>query len=401
MTTRCAFFFVAGLAVLAAADDRSADRKLIVQASRGGGSVTVAATSSDGVTQPVGKMEKLEAQARAELSVSQARLELVLARKALTARRYAKAADHARRALAVFANVSNQVDVSVLELQAEGVIAKARRLGGEPVLLGEMRQPDANTQRDMQDTAPDYPLARRSRAAATVARQFDGADTDVVDTRGNAEVLMDRAVRNQEPTSYGYRPGREIIDRRAVIDRDNQRIYYQDALREAYRANEARLLTEVDEARITPSNGLVSYPDNWPEIVRKRAKYKDGVVARSPSWTDKDGREWYVAIYDIHDLIYEPPDFQNIEGLGFLPREGLQAAEDRAALRQYSEIFRGFPEDLAAGIPLLRHFGGLGDPFAYRGPKYSLERQQQIINMIRAFTGEKPTEPSVQPVVTP
>ena len=47
---------------------------------------------------------------------------------------------------------------------------------------------------------------------------------------------------------------------------------------------------QADEARVAPQ-GVVSYPDNWPEIVAKRAEYKDGVIARSPSWIDQDGRE--------------------------------------------------------------------------------------------------------------
>ena len=78
-----------------------------------------------------------------------------------------------------------------------------------------------------------------------------------------------------------------------------------------------------------------------------------------------------------------PPDFTPIE---FNPVASHRNALDRAALRWQSQIFRGRAEDLAAGIPLLRYFGGVDD-MAYRGPKYSMERQRQIVELIEAFTG--------------
>jgi hypothetical protein len=123
-------------------------------------------------------------------------------------------------------------------------------------------------------------------------------------------------------------------------------------------------------------------------------------VARSPSWFDKDGREWYVAIYDVHDLIYVPPDFLRSAWVAdhrFRP----QMLRDREALRDNSFLFRGWNgwESLEFGIPLLRYFGGV-DPWIDRGPKYSPEKQRELVRMIQAFVGGE-VEATATPVPLP
>jgi hypothetical protein len=100
-----------------------------------------------------------------------------------------------------------------------------------------------------------------------------------------------------------------------------------------------------------------------------------------------------VALYDIRDLIYVAPDFQ--PPMGVTVGEQLRNLFDREALRWRSEIFGGLPEDLAAGIPLLRYFGGIDDR---AGPRYSAERQQHIVDMIKAFVGPRTTEPTIQTI---
>ena len=174
---------------------------------------------------------------------------------------------------------------------------------------------------------------------------------------------------------------------------DQQRYFYERSLYDAYKATEARQLTEADEARVVP-DGEMSFPNDWPERVAKRAKYADGQIARSKSWVDNEGREWYVAIYDIQDVTYLPPDFHATDGLSITRQ--LRDTLDRDALRQRSYLFNGYPEDLAGGIPLLRYFGGVDD-FAMRGPKYSHERRQQVIDMIKRFTDANTAEAYIGP----
>jgi len=301
-----------------------------------------------------------EQQARTELTLAQARLELVQARRSIKDEKRADAARRAQRVLALLKELPADVDASDLEFQAKGILADAAKAGID--VAGE--------------------LDRRVAAAGKVARQYSGDPREVVDTTGDAQRLRQRTLTRQSPDDYGYRPGKSIIDADSLRALDQQRLHYEDVLHDLYKSDELRHLVEADEARVTPE-GDIAYPPDWPQKVARRAKYEGGQIARSQSWTDKDGREWYVALYDIAELIYVPPDFAPPSSL-FID-EAAREAIDREALRVRSRIFGGYAEDLAAGIPLLRFFGGIDD-YALRGPKYSAERQRQIVEMIRAFT---------------
>jgi len=358
---------------IAWADDND-DRGLIHPAAAEAGQVQ---TATPRATTDLAQAER---QARIDMALAQTRLELVLARKELRVPEYRGAATRAVRVLALLKELPAEIDVSVYGLQAEGILALAEKAGVDVAALRAEAAGKAIA--PLQD---DY-LDRQAQAAAKVSHGYSGADRDEIDSNANAQTLRQRTLRRQTPADYGYRPGKEIVDTTAILERDRQRGHYEAALRKAYKADEARLLTEADEARVVP-DGDVAYPDDWPEKVAKRAKYAGGEVARSDSWIDDEGREWFVAVYDIRDLIYVPPDFQPPFSLD--PVEDLRNAMDREALRWNGGMFDGYyAEDLAAGIPLLRYFGGTDD-FALRGPKYSAERQQQIVEMISAFTTQK------------
>ena len=280
-------------------------------------------------------LEAQEQAARTEATLALAKLELVLARKGLRDERHADAARKALRVLELLKQLPTQMDVGEYELQAEGVLSRTSKAG----LNVEALRRDA-------DLYAEAKLPPRA-----------------------SDPSPDAKPREAEPGAY------------------------QTALERAYRDSEVRLLVEADEARVV-GDGVVSYPPDWPEKMKKRAQYRGGLIARTPSWIDKDGREWYIAVYDIRDLIYVPPDFTGIQ---FNPIFADRDAQDRAALRWGSQIFRGWPDDLAAGIPLLRYFGGVDDT-AYRGPKYSVERQNQIAELIKAFVGPHDGEPKVVPL---
>ena len=379
-----AVLMIAGM--LMAADDQSADRALIARAAREQAARTqTSSLASDALSQ-------IEAKARSDLALAQARLDLVQARRALKSGQNALAAEKARSALSALATLPGTVDGSVYELQAEGVLARVGRTARPAPTLGQNEEPDA--ERETQNAYPQDDLDRKARAAAKVARRYDGGPIPEVDTSGNAQALRERALANQLPDkTYGYRPGEEIIDVDAILERDQQRYFYERSLYDTIKAIEARQLTEADEARVVP-DGEIAFPNDWPERVAKRAKYADGQIARSKSWVDKDGREWYVAIYDIRDVTYQPPDFHAADELSIT--RSLRNTLDRDALRHNSYLFRGYAEDLAAGIPLLRYFGGIDD-FEYRGPKYSQERRQQVIDMIKRFTEAHTAEAYVGP----
>ncbi len=347
---------LAALTAPLAAQQRNSDQALLDQAAR----LTPA-------SEPVGNSADDERQARAGVALAEARLELVLARRELKAGRSTQAAQHALAARTRLAEAPADVDTDELSLQIDGILARTGTPRGGAAAPAGAR-------------LPDY-LDHQVKAAQEIAQGFGGADTRDVNTRPDAESLRQRTLATQVPTDDGYRPAREIFDGDAIARRGEQRLPYQDALRDAYLDDEQRRLIEIDEDRIAPQD-WVSYPDDWMARMERRKKYEGGQIARGPSHTGPDGQEWYLGLYDLHDLIYVAPDFQPTVGFTF---DAARDAADRQYLRERSWIFNGTPADLAAGIPLLRYFGGVDD-FAYRGPKYSMERYGQILQMMQAFS---------------
>jgi hypothetical protein len=364
------------LASAALAQETAADRELIAKAAanRSAAAPTAAASDRD-------DLSSAELRARAEVALADARLELVLARKAMRADRFEEAARRALRAHSALRALPKEVDASEHVLQIDGILTRAEKhgvnvealrvavnAGGDP--QGASSQAAGTVDRDPLDTS--------SKAAVEILGDYSGANTADIDTNANAEALKQRAQR-RGIDEIGYRPAREAFDRDAIAERDQQRLAFQDPLADATRSDELRRLVEADEARVAP-NREVGYPDDWKERVAGRSRSQ---VARTQSWTGADGKEWYAAMYDIRELTYVPPDFSPAFSLD--PVEDLRNWLDRDALRQRSQIFSGTAEDLAEGIPLLRFFGGVDD-FAFRGPMYSREKATQIAEQVKAWT---------------
>lgn len=316
-----------------------------------------------------------ERRARAEVAVSRIKLDLVLARKALAAGAHRDAALRALGVLSATAVLPHSIDADEWELQAEGILARAKRAG---VDVSRLRRAHGALVAGQSDEADDP----QAQAAAHVARQYSGAPRDTVDRGASAATLRERASQRQIPEDLAYQPAKGIIDVEAVLERDRQRLYYEDVLKTQYKSDEFRRLVEADEARVAPDQE-VTYPADWPERIKRREKNAGGQIARSRSWADEDGNQWYAGVYEVNDLTYNVPDFR--PPFSMFLSEQLRDDLDRDALRHYSEIFNGYPQDLAAGIPLLRFFGGVDD-IEYAGPTYSAQKQAEIVTMINAFT---------------
>jgi len=286
--------------------------------------------------------------------------------------------------------------------------------------------------------APEPALVRQAEAAlradvAELERQVERARVELVFAESRLELAQARAALDRQDHAQAARHAQAVLDRLADLPPGVDATVYellaegilaraeragvrvakrplrpaargepalepelerQAALRARYKDDEVRVLREADAARAVPQRELV-FPEDWPEKLARRERFAGGLVARSRSWIDQQGREWYVGLYDIRDLTYVAPDFQPPFALD--PAEELRNALDRHALRWRSGIFNSWdPMHLAAGIPLLRYFGGVDD-LAWRGPKYSRERQEQIIRLIEAFTSER-SEPQVIPL---
>ena len=329
-----------------------------------------------------------ERRARTDVALSQIRLELVLARKALKGEDWNEAARRATAANKLIAQLPRDVDVSVWELQAEGILSKAEKAGVNlQSLKNEKRVAGATAAR--QDKPATAPPAAAPQPAPSAPAPTGSVAVVAPTTPGSSSPPLDVSAKPEKREGVFEL---EVTPEQA----DEMRLQYEEGLYNAYKAAEERALVEADEARLIP-NGWIGYPSDWADICKRRAHYAGGEVARSDTWKDKDGKEWYAAIYDIRDLTYEVPDFQCTATLD--PVEDLRNTLDRDALRNRSWIFGGTAEDLAHGIPLLRYFGGVDD-MEFRGPKYSIEKQKQIMDQIRAFTTPS-TEAKIIPLGAP
>ena len=341
---RClAISFATAIAPLAFADPAQ-DRAIIVR----GAAEQAAPAAATPDPSAADADETLEARARTDLRIADARLELILARKALRQQQPAQAGIRAQRALALLRDLPEDA-VGGYVLQAEGILAMAHGPGTNGA------HPDR--------AAAAQPAA--AQPAANAAANSPGAASE----NSRLDTPQNRYIREQ--------------------------LRHQERVREAIGATEVRELTSVDEARVVPP-GDIFYPSDWPQRTARRAVYADGAIARSDPWTGHDGKQWQVVIYDVSDLTYVTPDFIYPGGGSLI--ENMYNALDRDALRR-SQIFHGYAEDLAAGIPLLNFFGGGIDPLLLRGPKYSAERQEQVVQMINAVLDrtEAPTVISLPP----
>jgi hypothetical protein len=227
--------------------------------------------------------------------------------------------------------------------------------------------------------------ARQAQRALDLIRDLP-PEVDARKEKTQGQALLARAAQagiqpTQPTTSASSSQGRHA----ASTTREKAPASDQGQLETARQNSHIRALVEVEQTGLIPPRE-VNYPDNWLEIVARRRAYAGGLIARSESWWDDAGREWYVAIYDIEDLLLEPAYFPAPIAH---PGWAAIALADRQALRDQSDIFRGSPEDLAAGLPLLRFFGGFYD--VDLRPRRSLSEQRRIITMIRALT-QRPTD---------
>jgi hypothetical protein len=170
-----------------------------------------------------------------------------------------------------------------------------------------------------------------------------------------------------------YQPGWPGVQSpKEAAARDQQRLTEQRDAYTARRADEADTLTDVERTRRIP-NGTLTYPEDWPQVVERRREHADGTIYKGEPFRDANGEMVYTAIYDLRDLLVEVPDFTDSPNMDLAAE--IRNAGDRDALRWRSQIFNGYPEDLAAGIPLLQFFGGVDE--LRIPPSGNVRRQQE------------------------
>lgn len=327
-------------------------------------------TPADGAEQVRAELQT----AHAEADRANAKLALAEARQALLEGRRQEALAHARQAIDLLARLPSSDAVTDQVLMAEGILARAQSSPSTNAVAGQTATGGANAARPPGQLSPvgtAQPIASSPQWGAAPSASSTATPGSI---RSSDDSRLD-------PASQFTR---------------------QDQLNEQVASDAVRELIAVDEARLAP-DGWISYPPDWPARSRKRdGKYPGGMVARTDGWTDAAGREWYLGIYDVSDLTYVPPDFVPATQLN--PVVAQRVALDRDAYRFNSFGFGGgWMNDPYATLALLRHFGSVDD-MLYRGPKYSLELQQQLEQMVKLATGDGGGQPmviSLPPVQAP
>ncbi len=176
----------------------------------------------------------------------------------------------------------------------------------------------------------------------------------------------------QAVRDFSYKPGKSYIDLETLVP--GQPYYYEQVLRDRIKQDEVNTLVKAETARVIPQgieDSWVTYPDNWRSKVKKREKYKDGVIARGPSHVGEDGKEWYVAVYDISDLTYNVPNFESDHVLTAVERYRRSLEIQRRY--NYWDPFGGSEREEKKPV----------------GPTYSKQKAQDIVELIRAFTEQQ------------
>jgi hypothetical protein len=182
----------------------------------------------------------------------------------------------------------------------------------------------------------------------------------------------------------GPSPTGRIIDVDSLLDESGDTHVYARELAEARRRNRVDWVLNSDEAAMAPLAEL-AFPADWPERTARRAKYRDGVIYESRPYQGKDGKMYTTVIYNLGDLVHPVPNFYaSYPGTA---REQRMQNLDRQYLRERSQIFNGYPEDLAAGLPLLHFFGGIDNNAV--SPRTDPRQTERIVRIIERFVNDQ------------
>lgn len=293
-----------------------------------------------------------KARQRAELDVALAelRLRLLDARFARIEGRLEAAADLARGGLAEAERLARDMDVAVYQKQFRDVL---RKVESRPIL----------------------------RSSTDVAAS-PTANEDVKE-----RLAADPRQPSAQPYPWNrgrYRPAEMIVDAEALLAGDSTSAPDHDLYRLG--ASHGAVGTFPHVAPPRPAKTL-AFPDDWAAKTARRKAHRDGRIWKGPNRTTKDGKTFYTAIYDVSDLVlipparFRPPPETNTQ-------LAITNALDRAALRQYSDIFSGTARDLAEGIPLLQYFGGLDFSNGSNSATDYRRNADRLIQLLDAVTSQ-------------
>jgi hypothetical protein len=182
-----------------------------------------------------------------------------------------------------------------------------------------------------------------------------------------------------------------IMDADTYLE-DLERLRFQGALRRSYKADEVDALVDVEQSRRIPRRIMV-YPEDWQALSSRRERYRDGIIYKGPEFRGENGELQQTIVYYIKDLTMPMRHFGAVGP--FSLRDETRNVADRAALRASNDIFTGKPRDLAAGIPLLPYFGGVGE--TYLPPNRGEQEYADLMGLIEEILEGRLCTPSGSP----
>ncbi len=267
-----------------------------------------------------------------EQTFRRVRLGIIQARQALRAGDGGLARTHLTAAQAELDALPPYVDAGPYRQEVRSLLVAAHRKAGKDA---PMREPG--------------PAMENLEVGKFAARSSPGAGEPA-----NPPTLGDAGEAAMVPAGGGAETG-EIVDVERVLGESWRRNVYDREVTEALRRQRAEVILSNNEAALaTPG---MTFPADWREKSHRRARYSEGVIYESKPRVGEDGKTYITAIYDLGDLVHPVPNFY-ASYPGTARQQRIETL-DRQYLRERSQIFNGWPEDLAAGLPLLHFFGGI------------------------------------------
>ncbi len=289
---------------------------------------------------------------RVQQTLADVRIRLVQARAAVREGNVALAKAKVNSAKMTLDNLPPDVDVSIYRQQIKDTQNSIRRADRK---VSRSRQVDDTL--TLGDTVEMTPVDPKAPAAA-------------------APIPYTPPTADPQPVTTA-----EMSESRSVEMYDNDQHVYDRSVEAALLQSRADVLMRSGGEDMIPPTTDLTYPSDFAEKTRRRAKYRDGVVYESASFTGADGQTYTTAIYDISDLVVSVPDFY--APYPATAREQRQWELDRQFIRDRSFIFNGYPEDLAAGLPLLHFFGGINQNAI--GGRTDPNQRARVLRTIEAF----------------
>ncbi len=224
-------------------------------------------------------------------------------------------------------------------------------------------------------TEPLEKIIRQARAAQ------DAPPADAGDEDPDAEEAA------KKPSVVIHKPrGRNKIDWEKVFAEFHYPPFRSPRAQDKRAADDlSDVLDRLGESPRIASKVMV-YPDDWEALTKRRERFADGTIYKGPEFRTADGEVRQTVMYDVSSLLHPVPDFTSAPTMDL--RLIIQSTADRAALREASEIFTGYADDLAAGIPLLQFFGGFEEDRS-RQTQSTDESRADLMRLIDQILNDK------------